>query len=38
MSNVETVIEQNTDTVQSVKEPEKFQVIFVNDSSDQWNL
>ena len=32
MSNVETVIEQNTDTVQSVKEPEKFQVVFVNDS------
>jgi len=32
MSEIETVIEREVETVQTIKEPEKFQVIFINDS------
>tara|TARA_B100001964_G_scaffold14276_1_gene14908 strand:+ start:8427 stop:8777 length:351 start_codon:yes stop_codon:yes gene_type:complete len=32
MPEVEAVIEKDTETIQNIKEPEKFQVIFVNDN------
>jgi ATP-dependent Clp protease adaptor protein ClpS len=32
MSEIETVIEKEVETVQNIKEPKKFQVIFINDS------
>jgi ATP-dependent Clp protease adaptor protein ClpS len=30
--DIETVIEKEVETAQNIKEPEKFQVIFINDS------
>jgi len=32
MPDIETVIEKEVETAQNIKEPEKFQVIFINDS------
>ena len=32
MPEIETIVEKDTKTVQNIKEPEKYQVIFVNDN------
>ena len=32
MPDVETIVEKDTKTVQNLKEPEKYQVIFINDN------
>ena len=32
MPEIETIVEKETETVQNIKEPEKYQVIFVNDN------
>ena len=32
MPDVETIVEKETTTVQNIKEPEKYQVVFVNDN------
>ena len=32
MPEVETIVEKDTKTVQNLKEPEKYQVIFINEN------